>query len=383
MKKTAVAVSINVLQIDHLAPICQLLNVPMLVPTPEHEDLVRELYPRVRARVVDFQLYSLVPLLMQHDVVLHSHSLPRDKIRQIFERTTRVVHVPHGYGKPFAMKYDALEDIALVYGNRMLEMFKQEGVHEHLRDHVVTGNFRHAYYLEHRAFFEAKMDGLLGRLKPGTRTILYAPTWNDAQTGSTFQAACEFLVDTLPKDFSIIVKSHPNLLYNEPEVVEAMVRKYADREGVVFLKEYPLVFPLLARADVYVGDVSTVSADYLVFGRPMFFLRSSRYRSKGKTGEIFDCGTVIHEEDFSRTYEVIQRALPEDGERYAKVRREVWDDIFATRPLAAVKSELEALCEKERVDDEWEVPADLRAEFDAEDRVLKFLPGIDTENRLV
>jgi hypothetical protein len=377
MDRRGIALSLNVLQIDHLAPICRLFDVPMLVPTPEQQRVACENYPDVKVVFRDFELSTLVPTLMQYDVLFHTHNLPRDRVRMMLERNTRVVHVPHGFSKAFHMRHDAFEDVALIYGPRIHDMFRAEGVEEHLREHVMVGNFRHRFFLKHREFFEARVHEMLEKIDTTKKTILYAPTWNDSENGSSFDAACDLLIEKLPAEYNLVIKAHPITYDNAPEKVSALRAKCQRKDRIALLPNCSLVFPILARADIYLGDLSSVGADFLAFARPMFFLRSETYRPKGKDQELFPCGTQVAQADFAHIYDIIDRALPEDAERFAKVRKDFWEYSFAPANDEDVRAEVERIIVNERDDDGWEMPEQFVHDFDEDDARVKVLPGVD------
>jgi hypothetical protein len=377
MDQRGIALSLNVIQIDHLAPICKLFDVPLLVPTVEQQRVATDYYPGLKVVHQDFDVSTLVPTLMQYDVVFHSHLLPRDRVRGLFEKNTRIVHVPHGISKSFAMKHDAFEDVSLIYGPRVFDMFREEGVDGDLRDHVVVGNFRYRFFSKHREFFDAKVAEVLPELDPSCKTILYAPTWNDSENGSSFDLVIDLLIEKLPPKYNLIIKTHPITFYNAPERVNALREKCQKKGRISLLPDFPMVFPVLARADIFLGDLSSIGADFLGFHRPMFFLKPDAYRSRSKSREVFHCGTQVQQADFARIYDIIERTLPEDADRFAGARKEFWEYSFAPVEDDVVRTEVERVVAKEREDDDWEVPEQYLHDFDADDALVKYLPGID------
>ena len=94
----------------------------------------------------------------------------------------------------------------------MFDFLKRKNVFDSLKAHVITGNYRHLFYLQHRAFFDAIAEREIKRHLREGKTILYAPTWRDYEKSSSFFDAIHLMIETLPDHYNLIVKLHPNLL---------------------------------------------------------------------------------------------------------------------------------------------------------------------------
>ncbi|MBK7858015.1 MAG: CDP-glycerol glycerophosphotransferase family protein [Archangiaceae bacterium] len=341
--------------LDHLGPVCALLGAPLLCTSDVTAALARAHYPGLRVLELDRAALSADWLAERFTGLIQTDALPvrrgytaspealaalpdlpalRERNALMFEvmlrragPRLRNLHVPHGFSdKAAILKLVAFEDLALVYGQRLLELLHREGVAQHLGPHVVCGNLRFGYFQQHRAFYQRAVEVALdGALRPGRRTFLYAPTWQDGHlAASSFFEGCTAILDGLPEGDDIIVKLHPHLLHQAGEAVRSVCERYAGRRNVVFLREHPLVFPFLARADVYLGDVSSVGYDFLAFDRPMFFLNQ-----KGGAHPLFSCGTQVGPEQYRTLFTVVDRALKTDRERFGAVRAETWRAAFA------------------------------------------------------
>ena len=93
----------------------------------------------------------------------------------------RLVFCPHGqsdkgYRTPLLAPY-AFQDTVLIYGSLMLEMLRELGIS--VPSHAIIGNYRRAFYLKHRLFYDSLAAEEL-RLDRSKRTVLYAPTWKDS-----------------------------------------------------------------------------------------------------------------------------------------------------------------------------------------------------------
>jgi CDP-glycerol glycerophosphotransferase (TagB/SpsB family) len=331
----------NVLfHVDHLAPICVLMSIPLLFTDESSAQTAGQLYPELETLFIEKELFTPRYLAKNFDVLFHSTVWHRlnfyaqfKDLEAEFKKAMRSVHCPHGFSdKVFWLRHCVFEDILLMYGNNMRDMFQEMHVASELNAWVRTGNYRYLYYRKHQAFFdklvEERIWNQFGHKRP---TILYAPTWNDYEKNtSLFQAQAVF--EHLPSDYNLIVKLHPLLEeYNAPELYR-ILGKFENKPNIVFIKDWPLVFPILARSDVYIGDMSSVGYDFLAFNRPMFFLNPQK-RLADRNTFLFRCGVEILPEQYAKLYSIIEAHLASDQNELFKTRSDVYHYTFG-EPIA-------------------------------------------------
>ena len=120
---------------DHLAPLCILMDIPLLFIDALDYELGQKYYPGLKALKQEYEAFNPEFLISQYDVLFMSDLWDRNSFHERFgpleakyKKILRHVHCPHGYSdKAFYLKKSALEDILLVYGNSMLDMFKRTG----------------------------------------------------------------------------------------------------------------------------------------------------------------------------------------------------------------------------------------------------------------
>lgn len=327
----------NIHWTDHLAPLCVIMGIPLLLTDEHHAQEAQLLYPGLNVLLMDWQAINLSYLIQQFDVFFqsqlwHRHDFYRQcqEWEQFYHKTVRNVHCPHGFSdKLFWFEKNVWEDILLVYGNKMLSHFKEAGVADHLNVTVRTGNYRYLYYRTHQAFYDQLVqDRIWSHLDSSKPTILYAPTCHDQEHSTSFFHA-HVLIDHLPADYNLIVKVHPLLEETDAAVLFAMMGKYENKSNVIFVKDLPLVYPLLAHADIYIGDMSSVGYDFLAFNRPMFFLNQlNRDAKKDRNLFLYRCGFEIKPDQYKEFYQLLDSQLPFDQERYAANRQAVYQDTF-------------------------------------------------------
>jgi len=59
--------------------------------------------------------------------------------------------------------------------------------------------------------------------------------------------------------------------------------RYENRSDVVLLENFPPIYPLIEKCDLYIGDYSSIGYDFLALDKPLYFLNpsSSPLRSCG------------------------------------------------------------------------------------------------------
>ena len=174
--------------LDHLAPLCSILEIPLTVTDPDVAQSARDYYPDLCVLEEDdlalgerlvhhFDLiFYCTPRVLFDEAFFFSQKLLNKKIHTIW--------CPHGNsdkGKasPF-MEALQEEQHALIYGNRMLDFIKEKGVLQRLKKYIFLGNYRYQYYLSQKEFYKKKINQYLSPLqKQKGPLILYAPTWQD------------------------------------------------------------------------------------------------------------------------------------------------------------------------------------------------------------
>lgn len=261
-----------------------------------------------------------------------------------FGKQMRHVFCPHGFSdKGFYLKEAAKEDIVLTYGQNMLDQLEHHGVLHRLSNSVITGNYRYTYYKQNQEFYDDLVKNeVLNKFIKEQPTILYAPTWSDFEDSSTFFDCYADIIGKLPSSFNMLVKLHPRLELDDAGLYYSIIGKYEDKTNIIFLKDFPLVYPLLAKTDLYLGDMSSIGYDFLAFDKPMFFLNKNGRDPKTDRGlYLFRCGTEIKGDDIASLYKTIEKVLKTDHATYSKVRQQVYHYTFAKeKSFEKIKNEI-------------------------------------------
>jgi len=305
MEKAGLIYGPEVHHLDHLAPLCAQLKIPLILTDVDVCSLARRFYPDLEVILWD-PLEAPEKLVAQFDTIYYS--TPRVLFDEVFffaqgfqNKRIRTIWCPHGNSdkgrSSVFMEALSEEEHLLVYGTRMETFLREKGIKAPV---TRVGNYRLDYFKKHAAFYE---DLFPAKKK---KTILYAPTWQDGEKNSSFPYIWRFLLTT-PKRFSLFVKLHPNLYVQFPEEIKQLKAEAPDH--VTILEDFPPIYPILSKADIYVGDMSSIGYDFLAFKRPMILLKQS---------DLVKAGTYLPEEKYPSLFELcdsqksIENALYEE-----------------------------------------------------------------------
>jgi len=345
--------------LDHLSVICYLMDIPLLCLNESDIPLAKKLYPEIRTLSQEYLEFNPEFLIANYDVLFSSDVWSRElfqhayrDLERKYNKTLRKIYCPHGFSdKGFYLKKCVDEDITLIYGQNMLDLLEHHRVLQELPTHVITGNYRYTYFNKQRAFYEKLMqDEILSRFDRQRPIILYAPTWSDPEDSGTFCEVALALVEQLPKDYNMIVKPHPLIENNDPGFYYQLMGKCEGKTNIHFLKDFPLIYPLLAHTDIYIGDMSSIGYDFLIFDKPMFFLNKNKRDIESDRGlYLYRCGVEILPDHFAQIYPIIEKELKNDHANFSHIRKATYDYTFGPeKPFSQIKSEIIAAYETPR-----------------------------------
>jgi hypothetical protein len=335
--------------LDHLGVLCDLLDIPLYVAEDELLQAAKTYYPNLRAELKSYAEITSCDLMHSFDALLFTSKVWACETcvlaKDLFKSPLRVIYCPHGNSDKGHSLQDELSypanDIELYYGDHMLDLLKKIGVEKNARATIRIGNFRYYYYKKYQSFYDALIQKMIfSHLQHQRQTVLYAPTWNTEESPTSFFSACGKLIDQLPDCYNLIVKLHPFLEKDYPAQTYQLLGNYEGREGVMFLEDFPPIFPLLAHCDLYLGDFSSIGYDFLTFDRPLFFF--DPFEQKGiKTQSHFlhQCGLTIPSD--VPVFEFIAGNLEKNQKELSAARKKIYDYTFGEeRSIEAIKQDL-------------------------------------------
>ncbi|GII90860.1 bifunctional glycosyltransferase/CDP-glycerol:glycerophosphate glycerophosphotransferase [Sinosporangium siamense] len=158
-------------------------------------------------------------------------------------------------------------------------------------------------------------------IPPGTRLLLYAPTYRDQAKGSgrSVRADLEEMARHLAGQWVVALRPHPVERYRVPEHLRHFVRHAG---------AYPEINDLMLAADALLTDYSSVMCDYAVTGRPMIFLVDDwdEFRLTAR-GVYHDLPAIAPGPCVTTTEEIVaalndlRKVSADHAERYVRFRR--------------------------------------------------------------
>jgi len=284
--------------LDHIAPLAALLEIPLLVTEETNLQLAKRFYPHVQTSLHEDLEFHLAYLAERFDCLIECKFWAahlKNLFRNIYKKEMQLIFCPHGqsdkgYSAPLLAPY-AQQDIVLLYGNLLAKMLKELKIWPAIERYAFIGDYRAMHYRQHQPFYDDLVEkDIFSRLQSHRPTLLYAPTWQDADRSTSFFDYFKTLLLQLPSDWNLIVKVHPLLEQRDPARYYANLAQIEKKSNAILVDAFPPVHPILNRVDAYLGDFSSIGYDFLFFKRPMFFFPHPTL----PTGRLFSCGRILN-----------------------------------------------------------------------------------------
>lgn len=328
--------------LDHLIPLSYLLNTSVFFEDEKLFQLAQKFYPQANL----FQKHPLsYKFLADNFNVLISCDIWFEEDKFSFENfhknKMKLILCPHGNsdkGHIMSAKMQAYasQDMVLLYGNHMIQLLKSLKIFDKLKQFAVVGNFRLSFYMKFKKFYDKITNEIIfSKLNKKNKTILYAPTWKDQENSSSFFQIFEKLIKKIPAHYNLIIKPHPNLERKNPVEFYQMYKENFPK-NILFLQDFPIIYPLLNKCDIYLGDFSSIGYDFLFFQKPMFFLDHLE-RDKINSPSLFlhRCGQTIPKDYWDNIFDFIDKNLNDD---YKKIQNEIYHFTYGKeKKLSEIK----------------------------------------------
>lgn len=335
--------------VDHLAPLCSLLEIPIISSKLRCKLLYQNYYPDV-----DFILkkWSIPYLVENFSNVLYSF-VPEPSFRTmlneeqkknpenpLWSKPIRFIYHFHGcsdkgYHSQWIDPKGHFKDVdlLLLYGERMQKILEEKKLHQKPKESVCIGNYRYIYYQKHKSFFDQKVEAdIFSRFKKDRPILFYAPTWEDAENSCSFFQIPKKTFIELSKQFNVLIKLHPNMTLktktHDPKKTLEKIQDYKEISNLLILPFYPLIYPLIERSSLYLGDYSSVGYDVLAFNKPMFFLNSNNRSLKDQGAHLFRCGHSIELKDFPNLSKILLSHLNKKTNAHLSIQKKTYEYAF-------------------------------------------------------
>jgi CDP-glycerol glycerophosphotransferase (TagB/SpsB family) len=322
--------------LDHLGILSAELNIPLMITDHETLELAQKMYPAVKPLYKDHWELSLNYLSDNYDLIFHSGKYGTKELdflfQTLFQKKARFIYCPHGNsdkGYSLTQIHDHSDnDIVLAYGEHMADLLKTTNAAKKIKSLLLIGNYRFDFYQKHRAFYdELTEEVIFSQLEPKNKTILYAPTWNTRESPSSFFDKCAALVEQVRPPFNLIIKLHPFLEQGYPGETWHIIGKYDEQKNILFLRNYPPIYPLIERCALYLGDFSSIGYDFLSANKPLFFFESTLPEMEWKGNLLHRCGMTIP--NGRNKIDFIEENLEHNQIHYEKERERMYSYAFS------------------------------------------------------
>ncbi|NGX36452.1 MAG: hypothetical protein K1000chlam1_01298 [Candidatus Anoxychlamydiales bacterium] len=302
----------NIHFLDHLAPLCYFFDIPLITNSEKIFELTKKFYPKVKIQHIEganINFYIVENFDNIVTCITKEHFDSEFRLQQdVLNKEVNIVWCPHGNSDKGRTVFfmEALKDASnvLVYGDKMIDFLKEKKIFKTIKNHLKIGNYRFRYFQEFSSFFKNIIkNDILKKLPKGNTNILYAPTWQDAEKSSSFFKVAKNLFKQLPSKYNLIVKLHPNLIDQNKNEIEKLKERYK-KNNILFLDDFPPIYPILDFVDVYLGDFSSIGYDFLTFDKPLLFFKP---QNEKLISNLFDCSKLIKDEN--KIFETIEKSL--------------------------------------------------------------------------
>lgn len=322
-------------QLDHLASLASLLTLPLFVTDLNIYDKSIKFYPFTKTHFIEES--SLLDLLASCDLVFVScKHFSKDlaaTLNFFFKKSPRFCYCPHGNSdKGWSLTKDLLQDqdISLVYGSSMLDMLKKKNVLSSLNGTFTSGNYRLIYYLKHKDFYDSlAQEEIFSKFSNKLNTVLYAPTWKDGESNSSFFNLKSFIKEDFPAHLNLIIKLHPALEKDEPVAVYNFLATCDKNPQILIIQNFPPIYPILNKVDALLSDVSSIGYDYLYFDRPIYLIPPSNIdHNQLKTLKLNSCSKILTPDQLCCFLLDLDKNISKDQQAFEKKRKKLYAETF-------------------------------------------------------
>ncbi len=314
--------------LDHLAPLCSLLDIPLITDVKRIYIACKKYYPMVNIHLQEGIDFSLEYLANNFDTIITSSRFYAKELQLLLQTLgtdMRFIFCPHGNSDKGILnpEMDPFQDqeTAFIYGNQMRERI--ESLSCKPNQLIEIGNYRLHFYLKYKDRYDKIIEEeIISFFKEKRNVVLYAPTWQDMESSSSYFSVIDLLLKQVDDSFNLIVKPHPLLKEKYPSHLIRLTEKYRNHQRVLILEDFPLIYPLLNIVGIYLGDFSSIGYDFLYFQRQMLFCNPRKRSDKGCF--LHQCGITLKEDlsDFSSNI-----SLNKNG--FFKIQKEIYQNTFS------------------------------------------------------
>jgi hypothetical protein len=320
--------------LDHLGVLSGLLKIPLIVIDEKTSVLAKRYYPQIDHSLIEMSDLSMEFLASHFDAIFETGKFwaleLKPFLKLLFQKSMRFVYCPHGNSdKGHSLKEHPEQDLSLIYGDHLHDHLDKTGALAQINKVVATGNYRYPFYRQHKTFYDNIADEeVFSRFPKGKKILLYAPTWQDRENPTAFFQATDNLIAELSPFYHLLIKLHPFLVEDHLPQLIYLQHRHAENRSVYFLDEFPPIYPLLNRCDLYLGDYSSIGYDFLAFDRPLYFFNSQAPSSVTPYTSLAPCGIAIPPSALGKLKAFLDDTLSSNQADFSSKRRQLYSYAF-------------------------------------------------------
>jgi len=261
--------------LDHFAPICEAMDIPLITTELECQKQAHVFYPQMKTLFAEPSEISF-EFLSSLDALFTSGAFwaleLNATLELLFGKRPTIVHCSHGHSdKTGFAKTLFSQDIVYIYGQQMWRQIEMLGTKETRPISILTGNLRLEFFLRHyHAHFSLVEEKILCHFSHASLPIvLYAPTWGHETTPSIFFSQIEKLINQLEGRYRLLIKLHPFIEEDYPAHTAYIKSVYERKEHLLFVVLF-LLFMLFYRSaistlEIFLQSLMTFSISISLF----------------------------------------------------------------------------------------------------------------------
>jgi len=331
--------------VDHLAPLCHILNMPLYLTDSSCYEMAKKYYPHINIRYLDH--FDFEYLAKNYDALFYCLFMEqnlKNNFKMFHNKNMHLIFCPHGNGdkgfiKPFLKRYEDQEHI-LTYGIHYINILKNLGISQKIKAPFIIGNYRQHEYLKNKTFYQKIVEKeILPHLDPGKKTLLYAPTWNDEENLSSFFDAYNHVYELNENKYNLIIKLHPYIKQHDPAAYYRITQDRS-RKNFLLLSEFPYAYGLFDIIDGFIGDFSSMIYDFFSQKKPMFFLNTTKLHDSHPTCFSHQGGIMISSHQLENLEKIIDDNIDEWPKQKIEIQTQLFHESFAKKDYSNLKEDL-------------------------------------------
>jgi len=339
--------------LDHSAVLACILDIPLIIINENEFIAAKHYYPWCKSIFIENSSLSYEKIVRDYNVLFFISSVQPvfHLFSHLLNKKLVYVHFPHGNSDKGYLfdhqKFLKEFDLVLFYGNHMKQRFiNQNTWDKENEEYLFIGNLRYEFYRTHKVFYDELVNKeIFSKIDSQKKTLLYAPTWSDTESPTSFYQFLKMVYTRKQlSNYNILIKPHSRIENENPAKYYQETQEARKLDHVLFLEDYPLVFPVLEKVDGFIGDFSSIGYDFIFYRRPMFFIDTIGLDANHPSKRLHQCG-INFDMNSEQAIQDLQTYLESWPQEKQELQRDLYYYSFGDpRSLNKLKDEIFEKC---------------------------------------